>query len=463
MIVLVLASCAPAHAAVVGWGPNRRGELGADYTSGPQGPVTAQQLGAVRQIVSTYHSSYALLADGTVRAWGGNVWGQLGDGSHQESPAPMRVTGLSGVTAIAAGGAHAMALLSNGTVETWGSNMFGELGNRTTGAGHETGGSDVPIPVPGLSGVVAIAAGGADDAALLADGTVLAWGENKLGQIGDGTRVEKDVPTPVRGVSGARAIAVGGMPTLGGHMLALLNDGTVLAWGANGSGQLGNGTMLSGAAATPVTGLRGVVAVSASVSHSLALTSNGTVESWGSDLYGELGTTVSERCSGNPCSRVPVPVLTGASAISAGYAFSEAIREGSIEGFGLNDYGQLGDGTTINKAHPVTAQGVDEATAISAGEYHTLALTSSAGPTPACESIAGAGSLALRWRSANSSSTWTVAWRPVSKPRGPWWRAVQLPSSARGFTVTGLAAGPYEVLVKSRGFGEAVILAAPLP
>src|SRR5204863_4484870 len=176
----------------------------------------------VKQVAATYFSSYALLEDGTVRSWGGNTFGQLGVGGRgQPSTNPLQVAGLGGVTAIAVGGAHVMALLANGTVATWGGNSFGAGSPGTTSRSGEGVGSFVPQIVPGLGGVVAIAAGGADDAALLSNGTVVAWGENKQGQLGDGTTVEKPVPTPVRGLSSVKAIAFGGVPTLGGHMLAL--------------------------------------------------------------------------------------------------------------------------------------------------------------------------------------------------------------------------------------------------
>ncbi len=461
LICLVLVPCSAAHATVVGWGPNHRGELGGGYRSAPQAPVEARELGPVTQVVATYHSSYALLANGTVLSWGGNVWGQLGDGTHRESNTPVHVRGLSGVTQIAAGGAHGMALLSNGTVETWGSDMFGTLGNGTTGAGHEKGGSDVPLAVPGLSGVVAIAAGGADNYALLSNGTLMAWGENKSGQLGDGTTTEKDVPTPVKGVSGVQAVAAGGIATLGGHTLALLDNGTVLAWGANGSGQLGNGSTANSTAPVPVRGLKGVAAVSASVSHSLALLSNGTVESWGNNEYGELGAPSSDKCSGSPCSKVPESVLSGASAISAGFRFSVAISGGQVLAWGVNEHGQLGDGTQVNKGRPVAVRGVSGALAVSAGEYHTLAITGAGGPKDTLESQAGSRSLTVHWPTGAPPARWMIAWRPALRPAPKWSRAVMMPAGADGYTITGLAAQEYEVLVRYPGFGVAVISGTP--
>ncbi len=461
--LVALALCPPAHATVVGWGPNHRGELGAGYKSPPQAPVSDRELPPVIQAVATYHTSYALLANGTVLAWGGNTWGQLGDGNHRESGLTVQVRGLSGVTQIAAGGAHAMALLSNGTVETWGSDMFGTLGNGTTGAGREKGGSDVPIPVRGLRGVVAIAAGGADNYALLSNGTLMAWGENKSGQLGDGTTTEKTAPTPVRGVSSVRAVAAGGIATLGGHTLALLDNGTVLAWGANGSGQLGNGANVSTTAPVQVQDLAGVSAISASVSHSLALLSNGSVWSWGSNLHGELGVQASELCGPSPCSRIPVRVMGGASAISAGFGFSEAISAGHVFSWGWNEHYQLGSGADTDLSRPEMIPGLSEVNTISAGEYHSLAMTSGPGPAPLLQAIPGRGSLALQWLACAGAGPAMVSYRRAVRPQLKWSKAIKLPASALGYTFSGLAAEPYEVLLRRVGEGIVTMAATPLP
>src|SRR5206468_2309569 len=94
---------------------------------------------------------------------------------------------------------------------------------------------DLPVPVSGLSNVVAISAGNDHSLALLGDGTVMAWGLNNDGQLGDGTTTNRRVPVAVSELSGVVAISGGGF-----HSMALLGDGTVKAWGDNGSGQVGD-------------------------------------------------------------------------------------------------------------------------------------------------------------------------------------------------------------------------------
>jgi alpha-tubulin suppressor-like RCC1 family protein len=451
---------------IAGWGANDHAELGAGYRNNYSPlPVSMPGLSGIKAVAATYFSGYALLNDGTVRAWGGNLYGQLGDGTREESTMPMPVTGLTGVSAIAAGGAHAMALLSNGTVATWGGNSFGQLGNGTTLEGGE-GGSDVPGIVPGLTGVVAIAAGGADDVALLGNGTVVAWGENKQGQLGDGTTLEKDIPTPVKGLSAVKAVAIGGIPTLGGHMLALLDDGTVRSIGGNTSGQLGNGTTTNSSVPVTVTGLSGVRAVSAALFQSMALLENGNVVSWGKNSDGELGVgSGPEMCGKVPvaCSRVPAPVgLTNVTMISAGFRFSLALSGSKVFAWGLNELGQLGSGTTANSSVPVPVSGLSQVAEISAGETDSLALLHESGPAVLLELTAGIGSLTLNWKASEGTEPWSVSWRPPAHPAVKWAPYVSLPPATRSYTISGLSAKPYEVILRNKSFGARILTGSPL-
>jgi alpha-tubulin suppressor-like RCC1 family protein len=455
----------------VGWGGNFAGQLGGGFVNSYlTSPVSVPALTSVTSVTAGYHFSLALMNDGTVHGWGGNSYGQLGDGLRVNSFTPIPVVGLSGVTAAAAGGAHAIALLSSGTVATWGGSAFGELGNGTTGAGSESlsYSSTVPVYLKGLNNVLAVAAGGANDAVLLSNGTVMAWGENSAGQIGDGTRVEKAVPTPVHGLTNVQAIAVGGDSSHGSHLLALLNDGTVMAVGANGSGQLGDGTMESRSLPVAVKGLSGVVAISASPSHSMALLSDGTIRVWGNNAFGELGVGAGpELCFTAigrwACSRVParVSTLSNVTAISAGWRFSLAVSGGRLFSWGWNEMGRLGNGTTVSTSLPVAA-GPTSVTAISAGEQHSEALLSSGAPLPEIEVSPGLGSLTVSWRSSYLSERWYVAHRPLTYPRSEWHEWVQLPAATRNYTLSGLTGGKaYEVIVKNALFGCRIILGTP--
>lgn len=239
---------------VMAWGRNSSGQLGDGSTTGSTLPGAVGKLSRVTAISAGGSFSLALQKDGTVATWGENAHGELGNGSTQPSDVPVRVTGLTGVTEISAGSRHGLALLSNGTVMAWGGNEYGQLGDRT-----ETQ-RDTPVTVSTLTGVSAIAAGESHSLAIVPGGAVAAWGDNEEGQLGDGNHAGPErcgsppvvacgkAPVAVPGLSAVTAIAAGN------HSLALLADGAVMAWGPNNVGQLGDGSRVGpeacGASAT---------------------------------------------------------------------------------------------------------------------------------------------------------------------------------------------------------------------
>ncbi|MEX2238035.1 MAG: RCC1 repeat-containing protein, partial [Dehalococcoidia bacterium] len=327
------------------WGEDSGGQLGngvplADEDS----PVAVGGLTNVVQLAGGDDFSLALLSDGTVMSWGDDDLGQLGNGATTgDQPSPGAVSGLSAVKAVAAGGNHALALLSNGTVRAWGFDVSGQLGDGGANADQTS-----PVAVSGLSGVKAIAAGRQHSLALRSNGTVRSWGSDFNGRLGDGgANTNQPAPVAVSGLSGVAAIAGGEA-----HSLALLSGGTVMSWGGDSSGQLGNGAT-TGDQASPVDveDLSGVLAVVAGGFHSLALLSDGTVMSWGSDGSGQLGNGAT---TGNQASPVAVEDLSGVAAIASGAIHSLALlSDGTVMSWGLDGSGQLGNGaTTGNQASP---------------------------------------------------------------------------------------------------------------
>ncbi|WOX26364.1 hypothetical protein [Streptomyces solicathayae] len=328
-----------------------------------------------------------------VESWGSNHSGQLGDGTTDDRHTPVTAAGLTAanVTGLAAGGAHGLALLSNGTVKAWGGNSFGELGDGTT-SGVPTTDHRTPGTVRELSGVTAVAAGCSHSLALLSNGTVKAWGNNFSGQLGDGTTLDISNSTPVTVIdpnnpsaplSGVTAIAAGC-----DHSLALLSNGTVRAWGANGSGQLGNGT--TGAdSGTPVTvidpnnpsaPLTRVRAIDAGWDHSLALLSNATVKAWGDNEFGQLGNGTTGADSGTPVTVIdpnsPGAPLSGIRDIDAGGDYSLALlSDRTVKAWGTNGNGQLGNGSDSGPPNgtPNTVLNLTGVRDISAGDVHSLA------------------------------------------------------------------------------------------
>ena len=372
-----LHTCALTSSGVVQcWGYNSFGQLGDDTSwTGRPTPVDVVGLaGGVVAISAGTDHTCALTRGGAVKCTGDNFHGQLGDGTSGMSRlTPGDVAGLaSGVAAISAGFGHTCALTSGGAVKCWGNNGAGQLGDGTSGPDRLT-----PVDVVGLAnGVVAIAARGYHTCALTGGGAVKCWGENNVGQLGDGTvGTNRLTPVDVAGLAGGVvAIAAGGV-----HTCALTSGGAVKCWGYNYAGQLGDGTVGT-TRLTPVdvAGLAsGVVAIAAGGSHTCALTRGGAVKCWGENASAQLGdgTVGASRLT-------PIDVVglaSGVVAIAAGGSHTCALtRGGAAKCWGRNDDGRLGDGTvrTIRLA-PVDVVGLASGVAaISAGYAHTCALTS---------------------------------------------------------------------------------------
>jgi len=244
----------------------------------------------------------ALKSDSTLYAWGYNGYGGLGDGSTTHRNRPVRVPGPGGedyldeIVAISGGVHHTLALKSDGTVFAWGRNDRGQLGNgNTTNQTYPVRVKDVDT-VSNLSGVIAISAGDMFSLALKSDGSVWAWGWNNYGQLGDGTTAEKHVPVQVLGAAGGYLENIVAIST--GYYyfsMALKSDGTVWAWGRNDNGQLGDGSTSYRTRPVRVSGiectgsLENIIGIATGEQHSIALQSDHTIVSWGYNGDGRLG------------------------------------------------------------------------------------------------------------------------------------------------------------------------------
>lgn len=265
------------------WGSNQSGQLGDGTTTERLTAVDVSGLGSgVSAIAAASSHTCALTAGGGVRCWGSNFMGLLGDGTTMNRLTPVDVSGLgTGVAAIAVGQSHSCALTTVGGVKCWGANFVGQLGDDTTESRLTA------VDVSGLSsGVTAIAAGPQQTCALTSAGGVKCWGNNRNGELGDGTTTTRLTAVDVNGLSsGAIAIAMGGS-----HACAQTTGGGLMCWGQNGIGQIGDGTTTNRLTAVGVSGLSaGVNAVAAGQSFTCALTTGGGVKCWGSHQNGQLG------------------------------------------------------------------------------------------------------------------------------------------------------------------------------
>jgi alpha-tubulin suppressor-like RCC1 family protein len=171
-----------------------------------------------------------------VRCWGANDRGQLGDGTQMDRPRPVVVPGLSDAVRISAGDAHTCAIRMSGDVVCWGDNTSGQLGVPKSDDKRLA-----PTKVNGISGPIAIAAGGAHTCALMSSGQVLCWGANGSGQLGDGMMLDRETPQPVSMITDGTTISAGRA-----HSCARTQSGT-RCWGDNQFGQLGNGSNMNSA------------------------------------------------------------------------------------------------------------------------------------------------------------------------------------------------------------------------
>ncbi|NQX25614.1 chromosome condensation regulator RCC1 [Curtobacterium sp. VKM Ac-2852] len=332
---------------------------------------------AVSQAAGAYHS-IALLRDGSLVSWGQNTFGQLGDGtvSNRATPTPVAMPSDVHVAAVAAGRTHSLALTTTGAIWAWGDNRSGQLGNGTRTP------SKIPEPVtmPSNHVFTQIVAGDNFSEALATDGTVWGWGDNCFGQLGNGTtqttlRPVEALTPPNRIVTSLSAGAT--------HSLMLTSDGALWATGDNRYGQLGDGGTTAASAPVRVKLPQDqiVTAIAAGAGHSLAATKDGNAWAWGLNDSGQLG---DGRAVNSPLPvAVDLPAGSSVTSLSAGGRNSMAITsDGALLAWGNNLHGALGDGTTTSRCVPVSVL-----------LPKTAAPTHSAVGTMAASSLTTAGSL----------------------------------------------------------------------
>ena len=343
------------------------------------------------------------------RKIGESTWSRFRDGESAETSAT--ISGLSGSSfyefrvgawnsqrsnwspresVVAAGDFSSCAVMASGSAKCWGDNTNLQLGH--SGATY----GDAAAQVATFEGagstttVVSLAAGSAHSCAVLADGSAKCWGAALSGRLGDGAGEPSDTPLLVAGLDGTSpGKSVVAITAGSSHTCAVLGDGSAKCWGANFSGQLGNGTTDSGSEPVAVTGLDGTapdktaLSISAGGSQSCAVLADGSAKCWGSNVSGRLGNPSEDD------SLVPVLVsgLDGSTLAKSVRSIATAVQHtcvvlgtGGVSCWGANFNGQLGDGTTNASNTPVAVPDIDGTTpaktaiAVSLGEAHTCAL-----------------------------------------------------------------------------------------
>ncbi len=326
------------------WGHNDAGQLGNGTTTVSSVPVKVSGITKAVALAGGSSHTCAVLSDGTIQCWGYNHSGQLGNinelmreghsveaqvlagnnGPERCSPVPVTVSGISTAIASTTGFNYACALLSGGTIQCWGEGKLGQLGDGNANW------NPVPVKVTGITNAVAVSAGNGNyTCAVLKGGSVQCWGQNKYGELGNGTIIDSSVPVTVTGITNAVAVSASGT-----YACAVLSNGTVQCWG--------NERLVP----VTVSGINSAIAVTGNC----ALLSGGTIQCWRAKLGKGSRTS-------NPV-LIMVSDITNAIALSAGDGhICTLLNGGSVQCQGQNMYGQLGNGTTTNSSVPVTVTG----------------------------------------------------------------------------------------------------------
>ena len=371
------------------------GLLAAGCSNGADNSDSISDFLPVKAAAAGWQHTCALHEGGSVSCWGDNRRGQLGNGIEPpdfEDPSfdpseiemgsavPVAVTEIADSVAIDAGLSHTCALHNDGGVSCWGENSLGQLGNGESG---EEALSSVPVSVSDITDAADIATGYRHSCALLIDGAISCWGNNYFGQLGDGESGREffGADTPDGFVFSDLPVLVPGIDDAidvaagRSHTCAIHRDSSVSCWGSNRYGQLGyDSTGFWGHSVTPqkVEGIEGIIAIATSGIHTCVLHKIGTVSCWG-------------RGAG-PTSDDPESFLEGvtnAISIDAGDNHNCVLRDDmTVLCWGYNTSGQLGNGEIYYGESDVVwyfnelvqVAGITDAVGIATGGVHTCAV-----------------------------------------------------------------------------------------
>lgn len=329
------------------------------------GVQTLDQAGtAVVQVEAGESHACALLKSGQVFCWGANDVGQLGTDVFS-SIGPVQVDGLSNVKQIAAGGDHSCALKRNGRVFCWGNNSSGQLGIGT-GAGI---GAFSPYRVRAklAPNAVQISAGDLHTCAIMRNGRAVCWGNTSLGRLGIGDiNAGSSIPQRVVGPQLYDMISAGHSGTC-----AITRGGQAFCWGSNAFFALGAGSS-NASENTPVRvlNLERLTQITTGRFHGCALREDGVAFCWGANNFGQLGDGTTQ----NKALATRVKRLFDIENIDASFRHTCAIREnGTPVCWGLNLFGEVGDGTTTRRLFRQRVKRLIDATDVATGRDFTCA------------------------------------------------------------------------------------------
>lgn len=312
--------------------------------------------------ISTGKSHTLEIRNGTLWAWGYNWSGQLGDGTNTQRTTPIQIGTDDNWVCVKAGGHHSLGIKADGTLWAWGYNYSGQLGDSTTTD------RNTPVQIGNDKDWAAISAGLIFSIAIKADGTLWVWGENNGGQYGTGST--NKFPYPVQVGNDSNWVSISARYR---HCMGVKADGTLWTWGDNDYGRLGiNNSNIANIYAPVQIGItRSWTKAVAGFYHSMAISANGTLWVWGRNDFGQVGdsTTINRNA----------PVQIGNDQnwvnVTTGLIHSFGIKaNGTRWGWGRNNYGQLGNGSTGDTSIPARLDTLNNWVSITSYNYHSIAM-----------------------------------------------------------------------------------------
>jgi alpha-tubulin suppressor-like RCC1 family protein len=347
------------------WGSNYTGELGDGSLELRSTPVFINGSSWLDISAGLSHS-IGLKTNGTIWSWGRNGSGQLGDNSTTDTSSPIQIGSRSDWTGIAAGANHSTAINSDGTLWSWGSDEYGQLGNGGTNTSLIN-----PTQVDNETNWQKVFAGEFNTFAIKQDGTLWGCGRNDVGQVGDGTKINKNMFVQIGTETNWLEISVGKYFTVG-----LKTDGTLWAWGDNYYGQLGDGTNIGKSTPTQVGSDTNWQIIACGPEHTIAQKANGNVLAWGHGQNGALGIINSETDF-----NIPTLInITNLQSISSGSLHSLAVKnDNKLWAWGTNVTSQFGNGNNLQSLTPLE---VDCPSLLGVTDTKTTNLSTNVYPNP---------------------------------------------------------------------------------
>jgi alpha-tubulin suppressor-like RCC1 family protein len=232
------------------------------------------------QVSAGYNHTCGVTADSLAYCWGSNFFGQVGDGTQTDRLTPVRVAGFLRFRGVSAGTDFTCGITISYKAYCWGSNSHRSLGDGTT--------ADIrlkPVPVAGGLHFGQVTAGNSHGCAVTTADKAYCWGENSFGVLGDGTQNTRLAPVPVVGGLKFRQLAAGL-----GHTCGVTLTNSAWCWGNNSSGQLGKGPPQDKSLVpVRVAGGLNFRKVSAGFDHSCSETTDNRGYCWGGNVFGAVG------------------------------------------------------------------------------------------------------------------------------------------------------------------------------